>query len=120
MNYQMNYQWKIFWADLSPSRGSEQAGKRPVLVVSEEAVNQAIPVVTVLCLTALKPGRAIYPTEHLLNPEGSGLREPSIIMAHQIRTIAKERLAEKCGAIDKEETREMVRNIMRLYLDLSH
>jgi mRNA interferase MazF len=114
----MNYQWNIYWADLNPSQGSEQAGKRPVLVISEEAVNQAIPVITVLCLTTLKPGRAIYPTEHLINPEESGLREPSVIMAHQIRAIAKERLAEKYGTINSAETRERIRNIIRLYLDL--
>jgi len=114
----MNYQWSIFWADLSPSQGSEQAGKRPVLVISEEAVNQAIPVITVLCLTTLKPGRTIYPTEQLINPEESGLREPSIIMAHQVRAISKERLAEKCGTINSTETKEKIRNIIRLYLDL--
>ena len=114
----MDYQWNIYWADLNPSQGSEQAGRRPVLVISEEAVNQAIPVITVLCLTTLKPGRAIYPTEHLINPEESGLNEPSIIMAHQIRAIAKERLAEKCGTIISLETRERIRSIIRLYLDL--
>jgi len=59
-----------------------------------------------------------YPTEHLINPEESGLKEPSIIMAHQIRAIAKERLAEKCGAIISLETRDRVRSIIRLYLDL--
>ncbi len=114
----MNYQWNIYWADLNPYQGSEQAGKRPVLVISEEAVNQAIPVITVLCLTTLKPGRAIYPTEHLINPEESGLREPSVIMAHQIRAISKERLAGKCGTINSAETRERIRNIIKVYLDL--
>ena len=114
----MNYQWNIFWADLNPSQGSERAGKRPVLVVSEEAVNRATPIVTVVCLTSLKPGRSIYPTEHLLKPEDSGLRETSIVMAHQIRAISKARLAGKCGSINNEETREMIRNVIRLYLDL--
>jgi mRNA interferase MazF len=115
----MNYQWSIFWADLNPCQGSEQAGKRPVLVISEEAVNQAIPVITVLCLTTLKPGRTVYPTEHLINHEESGLSEPFIIMAHQIRAISKERLADKCGTIHSFETREKIRSIIRLYLDLS-
>jgi mRNA interferase MazF len=115
----MNYQWNIFWADLNPSQGSEQAGKRPVLVVSEEVVNRATPIVAVICLTSLKPGRSIYPTEHLLKPEESGLKETSIAMAHQIRTISKARLGEKCGSIYNDETREMIRNIIRIYLDLS-
>jgi len=114
----MSYQWNIFWADLNPTRGSEQAGKRPVLVISEEAVNQALPIVTVVCLTSFKKGRKVYPIETLLEHKDSGLKENSIVMAHQVRAIAKDRLAEKCGTIENEEIRDRVRNIIKLYLDL--
>ncbi len=115
----MDYQWNIFWANLNPVKGSEQAGKRPVLVISEEAVNLALPIVTVICLTMLKPGRKIYPIETILNPEDCGLLQPSIVMAHQIRAISKERLSEMCGSVNGEAARERVRNIVRLYLDLN-
>lgn len=115
----MDYQWNIFWADLNPVKGSEQSGIRPVLVISEEVVNQAIPIVTVLCITSLKPGRKIYPIEILLNPEDSSLSQPSIIMAHQIRSISKDRLAEKCGYINKYGLREKIKNVVKLYLDLA-
>ncbi len=115
----MTFQWNIFWADLSPTRGSEQAGRRPVLVISEEAVNQALPIVTVVCLTSFKPGRKVYPIETLLEPVDSGLKENSIVMAHQIRALAKNRLAKKCGSIEKEEIRERIRSIIKLYLDLN-
>ncbi len=114
----MSYQWNIFWADLNPTRSSEQAGKRPVLVISEEAVNQALPIVTVACLTTYKPGRKVYPVETLLEPEDSGLKEKSIVMSHQIKAIAKDRLEEKCGTVEKKEIRDRVRNIIKLYLDL--
>jgi mRNA interferase MazF len=115
----MDYQWNIFWANLNPVKGSEQAGKRPVLVISEEAVNLALPIVTVICLTTLKPGRKIYPIEAILNPEESGLSQPGIVMAHQIRAISKERLSEMCGSVNGRAARERVRNIVRLYLDLN-
>ncbi|MHB1393062.1 MAG: type II toxin-antitoxin system PemK/MazF family toxin, partial [Clostridia bacterium] len=49
------YQWGVFWADLDPAKGSEQAGKRPVLVVSVEEVNQVLPIVTILSVTSVKP-----------------------------------------------------------------
>ena len=62
----VNYQWGIFWADLDPSRGSEQAGRRPVLVISAEEVHQALPIVTVLYITSVKPGIKVYPTETFL------------------------------------------------------
>jgi mRNA interferase MazF len=114
----MDYQWSIFRANLNPIKGSEQAGTRPVLVISEEAVNQALPVVTIICLTSWKLGRKIYPIEVLLDPRESHLPHPSIAMAHQIRSISKERLNEKCGHIDHVECQEAIKKAIRLYLDL--
>lgn len=114
----MTYQWNIFWADLNPIKGSEQAGKRPVLVISEEAVNQALPLVTILSLTAFKPGRKIYPIEVLIEPSDSSLPQTSIVMAHQIRSISKERLGEKCGCINNQDCREKIKNVIKIYLDL--
>lgn len=114
----MNYQWNIFWADLNPVKGSEQKEIRPVLVVSEEAVNQALPIVTILTITSWKEGRNIYPVEYLLSPEDSSLPITSIVMAHQIRSISKDRLMEKCGIITNEDCRDKIKNIVKLYLDL--
>ena len=113
-----SYQWKTFWADLEPTRGSEQAGNRPVLVVSSEAVNQALPIVTVLPLTTAREGRKIYPTEALLPGEKAGLPHDSIAMAHQIRTISKERIGTECGAVNDGELKTKVKNALRTYLDL--
>ena len=114
----MNYQWHIFWKALDPIKGSEQARRRPVLVVSEEAVNQALPVVTIVPLTAYKPDRVIYPVEFLVDPENTHLPQLSIVMAHPIRSISKARLGEKCGFIENEIYRQEIKKILRLYLDL--
>jgi len=114
----VNYQWNIFWAELNPIKGSEQSGKRPVLVISSEAVNSVLPVVTVIPLTTAKQGRQIYPTEALLPGTESGLPKDSVAMAHQIRSLSKQRLREQCGGIVKEETKENVREAVRLYLEL--
>jgi len=114
----MHYQWNIFWADLNSIKGSEQAGTRPVLVISEEAVNQALPIVTVICLTSHKTGRKIYPIEVLLEPEDSHLPQASIAMAHQIRSISKERLGDLCGFIEREDCRDKIKSVVKLYLDL--
>ena len=60
----MTYQWHVFLASLDPTKGSEQAGKRPVLVVSRERINQAVPVVKVIPLTSRKSdARCMYPNE---------------------------------------------------------
>lgn len=114
----VDYQWGIFWADLDPIKGSEQAGVRPVLVISVEEVNQALPIVTIMSVTSIKPGRKIYPTETYLSAKDTGLPRDSIAMAHQIRAISKERLGEKCGSIDNQDIREQIKGILRLYLDI--
>jgi mRNA interferase MazF len=60
----MSYQWGIYLAGLDPVRGSEQAGQRPILVISREMINQVLPVVNVVPLTSLKsPERKIYANE---------------------------------------------------------
>ncbi len=114
----VNYQWHIFWANLDPTMGSEQSGMRPVLVVSIEEVNQVLPIVTVLPLTSARPGRKVYPTEAFLSTVETGLQKDSIAMAHQIRTIDKERLGEQCGFIDNEKLKEKVKNAVKVYLDI--
>lgn len=114
----VNYQWGIFWADLDPSMGSEQAGRRPILVISAEEVNQALPIVTVLSITSVKPGRKVYPTETFLEASVTGLPKDSIAMSHQIRSISKERLGEKCGSIEDEAIREKVKTAIKTYLDM--
>jgi len=114
----VNYQWGIFWADLNPSKGSEQAGRRPVLVISAEEVNQVLPIVSVLSLTSIKMGRNVYPTETLLEVSVTGLPKDFIAMSHQIRAISKERLGERCGSIEDEAVKERIKAATRTYLDL--
>lgn len=55
-----NFQWAVFEANLGPVTGAEQKGRRPVLIVSNEEFNQAMPNVTVLPLTSTK--RRLYPS----------------------------------------------------------
>jgi mRNA interferase MazF len=114
----MNYQWNIFGANLDPTRGSEQAGKRPVLVISIEEVNQALPIVTVLSITSMKAGRKVYPIEVLVKAVDTGLPQDSIVMAHQIRAVSKDRLGDLCGSIKSEELKEKIKVTVKLYLDL--
>jgi len=111
-------QWKVVRADLEPSRGSEQAGVRPVIIVSSDSVNEVLSVVTVLPLTSRKPHRTVYPTEALLPAEIAGQPNESIVMAHQIRALSKERLSHEYGALEDEQVRESVRQAMRFHLDL--
>lgn len=114
----VTYRWRIFWANLNPVEGSEQSGKRPVLVVSMEEINQTLPIVSILPLTSTRPGRRIYPTEILLSKGATGLPNDSIAMVHQVRTISKERLEEQCGIVENPELHERVKRVLMLYFGL--
>jgi mRNA interferase MazF len=81
------YQWHIFVAALDPTQGAEQAGRRPVLVISRERINQLLPVVNVVPLTSRKSlSRSIYPNEVLLPAGFAGLKVDSIALCFQIHT----------------------------------
>ncbi|MGL5806663.1 MAG: type II toxin-antitoxin system PemK/MazF family toxin [Xenococcaceae cyanobacterium] len=80
----------IYYADLSPTIGSEIAKRRPILIVSNDINNRAASTITILPITS-KVDR-VYPFEILLQPEDSGLSKPSKIQAQQIRTISKQRI----------------------------
>ena len=111
-------QWGVYRAVLDPVVGSEQAGSRPVLVVSREAVNRALPTVAVVPLTTRRSGRRVYPTEVLLIPGVAGQPRESIALVHQVRTISVRRLGSRLGSLDDPELRDRIRSALRVYLDL--
>jgi mRNA interferase MazF len=87
-------------------------------VVSREVINQALPIVAVLPLTACRPGRRVYSTEVLLPAGSAGQPRDSIVMAHQVRTISSRRLGTRYGELNDHGLRTAVRQAMRTYLDL--
>ena len=87
-------QFDIYWAQLNPVVGREQAGHRPVMVISNDIEN-SMDIVTVIPITSKKKGRKIYPNELLFD---LGNRE-SILLMHQIRTISKHRLGKKIDTL---------------------
>ncbi|HIE23481.1 MAG TPA: type II toxin-antitoxin system PemK/MazF family toxin [Candidatus Korarchaeota archaeon] len=104
----MEYKWHIFLANLDPVIGAEQGKTRPVLVVSEEDLNQILPVMNVLPITSRKPNRRIYPNEVLVPPDVGGLEKESIVLCYQIRTLDKKRLMKEIGTLDKLELQEAI------------
>ncbi|MCX6006232.1 MAG: type II toxin-antitoxin system PemK/MazF family toxin [Chloroflexi bacterium] len=110
------YQWAVMEANLDPVTGAEQNGLRPVLIVSNEEFNQAMPNVTVLPLTSTQ--RNLYPSEVLLPEHKAGQPSQSIIMAHQIRTISKRRLGRLLGHLDDSDLRSAVHEAIQEHLDI--
>lgn len=97
----MNYKrWTIWRANLDPVVGSEQGLTRPVLIISEDAINDLINTVNVIPITTRKSNRMIYPNEVLLEGIEYGLPDESIVLCHQIRTLDKKRFAQFYGEVD--------------------
>ncbi len=111
-------QWSVFMVEPTPDGGGERVDQPPVLVMSRESANEALPMVTVLPLAGLKKGRRIYPNEASLPSETTDLDSPSVLMAHQIRTIPKSWLSTRIGSIEDPGIRSAVRNAVRVQLDL--
>ena len=90
----------IRWADLNPVRGHEQAGLRPVLILSHDVFNQRSGTVIALALTS-QPQRAGFPLTLELHTEK--LPKISWVKISQIRTLSVERIGKKLGTAKPED-----------------
>ena len=86
---------EIYFVDLNPVKGREQAGQRPVLVLSVDAVNKLPLVVTIVVGTKGENISLDYPTNVRVSPDESGLQIETIFMCFQIRSLDPERFPEK-------------------------
>jgi mRNA interferase MazF len=98
-------QAEIWYADLNPVEGNEQAGFRPVLILSGNLLNTHAPVL-ICCPLTTKLKR--YKGNVVIEPDAlNGLTEPSEILTFHIRSIAKSRLKRKIGMVQKSVINEI-------------
>jgi len=102
---------EIYYADLSPVIGSEQAGVRPVLIVQNDVGNKFSPTIIAIAITSKQ--KVKLPTHIEIEGTKYGLDKDSVILAEQIRTLDKKRLKEKVGKVD-EETMEKVKKAIEI------
>ena len=94
-------QGELWYADLNPVKGSEQAGFRPVVVISGNLMNEYLN--TVICCPLTRKIKN-YHGNVVLEPDPQNkLKASSEILTAQIRTIAKERLVKRIGVISNEQ-----------------
>jgi mRNA interferase MazF len=88
---------EIWLADLNPVRGHEQAGCRPVLVVSVDAFNQSLADLAVIIpiTSTLRP----IPFHFVIQPPEGGLTNPSALLCEAVRSISKDRLLARWGTV---------------------
>jgi len=101
----------IRWADLNPSRGREQAGLRPVLVLSHDVFNERSGTVIAMALTS-QPQRAGFPLT--LELGSRGLPKKSWLKISQIRTLSVERLRRRIGKASPEEMDRAIEGLVEI------
>jgi mRNA interferase MazF len=99
---------EIRWADLNPVRGREQAGLRPVLILSQDVFNERSGTVIAVALTS-QPQRAGFPLT--LEVHAKGLPKKSWIKISQIRTLSVERLGKMISRASPEELAQVVEGL---------
>lgn len=109
---------EIYFVDLNPVKGREQAGRRPVLVLSIDAINKLPLVVTVVVGTKGENIPRNYPTNVRISAEESGLPMETVFLCFQIRSIDPNRFPENSAGKISEETLEKIENAVRHCLGL--
>lgn len=95
----------VRWADLNPVRGHEQAGQRPVLVLSHDVFNERSGTIIAVALTSQEP-RAGFPLT--LESKAAGLKKRSWIKISQIRTLSVDRIGGRLARASEEELARVV------------
>ena len=108
---------EIHYADLDPHYGSEQGGKRPVIVIQNNTGNKFAPTVIVAAVTSKVSKKPNQPT-HVLIDRNPAFSRPSMVLLEQIFTIDKERIQRLLGQTTPDEMYQINEALMNS-LDLN-
>jgi len=97
---------EIYWAELDPVRGHEQAGTRPVLIIQNDVGNQYGSTTIAAAITS-RISKKRLPVHVEVAAQESGLPKASLILLEQIRTLDMERLGRKAGRLSAHKMREV-------------
>ena len=109
---------EIYFVNLNPVKGREQAGQRPVLVLSVDAINKLPLVVTVVVGTKGENISRNFPTNVRVSPEESGLPMETIFLCFQIRSLDPKRFPEKPAGELPDEVLTRIEMVVRHCLGL--
>lgn len=107
----------VYDARLNPTEGSEQAGIRPVIIVSRDAINQYSPVIVVVPVTKAANVKRAYPNNVAISQGKGGFTVDSVALGGQVRAIATSRLLRQRGSLSPH-IMEQVDRALRITLDI--
>jgi len=109
---------EIYFVNLNPVKGREQAGHRPVLVLSIDAINKLPLVVTVVVGTKGANISRDYPTNVRVNSAESGLPMETVFLCFQVRSLDPKRFSDKPAGRVSGETLRQIEDTVRYCLGL--
>jgi mRNA interferase MazF len=104
----------IWWADLDPTQGREQAGRRPVLVLSQDVFNERSGTVIAVAITSQEPSAGFPLTLELSE---AGLPKRSWVKISQIRVLSVQRLDTKIGEATPEQLQAVIEGLYEIIGD---
>jgi mRNA interferase MazF len=107
----------VYMARLDPHEGSEQAGQRPVVVVSRDSINEHSSVIVIVPVTDRANKKTIYPSQVVLKAGDGGLTKDSVALGDQIRAISSSRLARYMGHVSVPSLSQ-IGSALKIALDL--
>ncbi|MCL5074356.1 MAG: type II toxin-antitoxin system PemK/MazF family toxin [Chloroflexi bacterium] len=97
---------EIYWLQLPPATGFEQAGRCPVLIIQNDIGNRTSSTTIVAAITS-QPRRRVYPFHVPFTAEEGGLRLDGIVLCEQIQTVDQRRLGALVGALSGEKMQQV-------------
>jgi len=100
---------EVYWADLVPRSGSEQTGRRPVILVSHDGFNQTLgwrSIIVVPISTSSSQGKRV-PTVIELSGAAAGLPKTSFAVCHQVTTLDRAKMTKRIGTLPPESLRDV-------------
>ena len=107
---------EIYLVNFDPTLGAEIKKIRPALIIQNDIANQHSPITIIAAITS-KYDDTLYPTEVLISAGEGGLKQDSVVLLNQIRSIDRQRLAKKLGKV-KDVTMKKVDSAIRISLGL--
>ena len=99
---------EIYWTDLNPVRGHEQAGHRPVVIISHDVFNERSGTVIAMAITS-QPQKAGFPLTYELT--SGDLPKQSWVKMSQVRTLSVSRIGERIGQVDPEDIGRLIEGL---------
>jgi mRNA interferase MazF len=109
---------ELYLVRLDPTEGSEQAGTRPAVIVSRDAINRYSPVIVICPLTDAARVPKLYPSDVKIEAPDGGLTNDSVVLTLQVRAIAKARLVKRLGKL-RPDTMHQIEQALKITLNLS-